>query len=137
MRAAIPLLLAAAGCVGTVETRPGYSGNAPSSTYHTGRFHESWVTLADHFSAQTDRQFINLRGNGGEFTRLRVEAVGGAPVIQQVAIEYANGTTQKVPVNARLPDGEAQVIDVNGAPINRIVVYADPRFGGAYSVFGT
>lgn len=133
-------LTALGGCEAQVQTRPIYSTTQPGYAEPTvvernPRFRENWVTLADRYSAQTDRQFIVLRGN--ELRKIRVEAVGGAPVIEQVAIEYTNGNTQKVPINARLPRGEAQVIDVNHEPINRIIVYSNPKYGGSYSVFGT
>ena len=130
------------GCEAQVQSRPVYSTTQPGYAEPTvvernPRFRENWVTLADGYSAQTDRQFINLRGRE-PLRKIRVEAVHGSPVINQIAIEYMDGNTQKVPINARLPNGEAQVIDVNhGQPINRIIVYADPRFGGSYSVFGT
>lgn len=118
-------------CVGSEETRP-------LRLQHNPHYGANWVQLADTYSAQTDQRAIDLNGRGGEFRRLRVESVRGAPVINQIAIEFANGEAQQVSIHTRLPSGEAQVIDLDrDAPIRRIVVYADPRFGGAYSVFGT
>ncbi|MCW5801575.1 MAG: hypothetical protein KIT31_04255 [Deltaproteobacteria bacterium] len=95
-----------------------------------------WVTLASGYSARTDRQFVNLRG-AGPYRHLRIEADRGRPVILKVAIQDMRGNTQVVNMRERLTAGEGQVITLNqGAPINRIVVYTDPRAGGAYSVYG-
>lgn len=95
-----------------------------------------WVPLAHHYSAEARRQFINVRGRG-EFRFLRIQAERGAPVINQVAIQYVDGNTQKVRLDARLPRGAGEVIRLNRQPIQRIIVYAEPRHGGAYSVFAT
>jgi hypothetical protein len=96
-----------------------------------------WVPLASRYSAESQRQFISLRGKGGRFTRLRIEADRGAPVINQVAIEYTDGNTQKVRLDSRLPRGSGEVIRLNrGQRINRIIVYSEPGYGGAYSVYG-
>jgi hypothetical protein len=100
-------------------------------------FRGRWVTLADGFSANTNRQFVTLRGGAGTFRHLRIEAQRGRPVILKVAIEDTRGNTQVVDVNERLYPGEGEVITLNqSAPINRIIVYTDARVGGSYSVFG-
>jgi hypothetical protein len=98
-------------------------------------FRGRWVMLADRYSANAKRQFINLRGRSG-FDRLRIEAARGTPVINQVAIEYTDGNVQKVRLDARLPQGAGQVIRLNRQPIQRIIVYSEPGYGGQYSVFG-
>jgi hypothetical protein len=97
-----------------------------------------WQVLAERYTAQTDRQFINLRGQAGRLHRLRIEAVRGNPVIHQIAIEYTDGNTQVVKLETRLPRGAGEVIRLNpDQPVHRIIVYTEPRFGGAYSIFGT
>ena len=96
-----------------------------------------WQPLARYYSARTDRQFIPV--SGGRFRAIRIEAVRGEPVILKVAIEFMNRQTQAVELNQRLPRGSGEVIDLNGGErrINRIIVYTDPRFRGAYSIYGT
>jgi hypothetical protein len=89
-----------------------------------------WVPLAQHYSADARRQFINLRGRG-EFRFLRIQAERGAPVINQVAIQYVDGNTQKVRLDARLPRGAGEVIRLNRHPFNRSCT--EPGYG-AYSV---
>lgn len=128
------------GCEAQLRTEPVYATTAqPPPRPTRERATTSWVTLADTYSADTERQFINVLGRGGDFRKIRVEAVRGAPVITKVAIEYMDRDTQVVDLSSRLPRGEGHVIDLNGRgqPINRIVVYSDPRYGGSYSVFGT
>ena len=126
----------AAGCAATVRTEPTYASHEPSQ-YQTARVNSRWVTIADRYSADNDRQFISV--NGGEFRRLRLEAVRGAPVIHKVAIEFVNDPdVQVIDINARLREGEGQDIDLNGGrrQVRRIVVYSEPGSGGAYSVYG-
>src|SRR5688500_5213969 len=56
--------------------------------YDGSRWHRDyrgrWIPLAQRYSADTNRQFINMRGKGGRFSRLRIEADRGAPVLNQV-----------------------------------------------------
>jgi len=100
-------------------------------------FRSQWVPLARGYSAHTDRQFIHVAGTG-RYRRVRIEAVRGEPVILQIAIEFADKTTQVVKYREALSAGTGEVIDLNGGDrrINRIIVYTDPRSRGAYSVYG-
>ena len=100
-------------------------------------FHDRWVPLARGYSASSSRQFINI-GGYGRYRMLRVQGVWGEPVLVKIAIEFTNGTTQAVEYRESLPRGTGEVIDLNGGDrrINRIIVYTDPRFRGAYSVYG-
>jgi hypothetical protein len=118
-----------AGCTKAVEPAP---VAAPS------RVTTRWVTLGEGFTAQNDRQHITLGPQYGSFRRIRVEGIHGRPVIQQVAIEYADREMQVVPVGQPLRPGQAEVIDLHGRDrgINRIIVFTAPGYG-AYSVFGT
>jgi hypothetical protein len=92
-----------------------------------------WVTLASGY-ASTYRQNIHLRGEN--FDRLRIEAVRGRPVIRQVNVIYANGTSQVIRMNAQLQYGSGEVLRLNRMPIRRIVIFADPRYRGAYALYG-
>jgi hypothetical protein len=107
------------------------------NTSHWSRdFRGRWRTLASGFSAQSQRQFINT--NGQRLSKLRIEGVRGAPVIQKIAIEFGDGTTQAVDLDMRLSRGTGEVIDLNGATrrVNRIIVYSDARTRGSYSLYG-
>jgi hypothetical protein len=95
-------------------------------------YDQRWLTIANMYSAETNRQFLHLRDQ--VYDKLRIEAVRGAPMINQIAVLYANGTTQVVKLRERLPWGAGEVIRLNREPIRRVVVYTDPRYGGAYSI---
>ena len=99
-------------------------------------FRGRWMTLARSYTTQGQRQFIHV--NGQRLSKLRVEATRGAPVIQKIAIEFGDGSSQAVDLDMRLRRGEGEVIDLNGGVrrVERIIVYADPRTRGAYSLYG-
>jgi hypothetical protein len=109
---------------------------APYERFDRTRWHRDyrsrWVTLANGFSASTNRQNIPIRGQ--MYDRLRIEAVRGTPMINQVAVIYVSGATQVIKMGVRLPRGAGEVLRLNNEPIQRIVVYTDPRFGGAYGL---
>jgi hypothetical protein len=100
-------------------------------------FRGRWMTLARSYTTQGQRQFIHV--NGQRLSKLRVEATRGAPVIQKIAIEFGDGSSQAVDLDMRLTRGEGEVIDLNGGVrrVNRIIVYADPRTRGSYSLYGS
>src|SRR5438045_3148483 len=52
-------------------------------------FHGRWFPLATRYSANEHRQFINIRG-AERLDKLRIEADRGAPVINQIAIQYTD-----------------------------------------------
>lgn len=95
-----------------------------------------WVTLAENYSAQSGRQFVKP---SGQFDKIRVEAVRGAPVVTKIVVEYSPNDVQVVEPNARLTPGEGYQLNLNGRnrSINRIAVYTEPQYGGEYSVFGS
>jgi hypothetical protein len=110
---------------------------APYETFDRTRWHRDyrsrWVTIANAYSAMTNRQFIPMRGQ--YYDRLRIEAVRGAPMINQIAVIYTSGATQVIKMRTRLPRGSGEVLRLNNEPIQRIVVYTDPRYGGAYGLY--
>ncbi len=107
------------------------------SSHWSRDFRGRWVTLARAFSARSDRQFINISGQG-RFRRLRVEAVRGEPHVTKIAIEFSDRTTQAVDLDARLSAGSGEVIDLNGGDrrINRIIAATEPGSRGSYSIYG-
>jgi hypothetical protein len=115
-------------------TRDRYDNYRRSHWSHD--FRGRWQTLARAYSAQTQRQFIPVRG--AMLSKLRVEGVRGAPVIEKIGIEFGDGTSQAVDVNMRLSGGAGEVIDLNGGvrKVNRIIVYTDGRTRGSYSIYG-
>ncbi len=99
-------------------------------------FRGRWVTIARANSARSDRQFIHV--DGQRYRKLRIEGVRGQPMVQKIAIEFADGTAQAIDLNARLGNGAGEVIDLNGGvrSINRIIVYTEPRARGSYTLYG-
>ncbi|MGH9889401.1 MAG: hypothetical protein ACREBE_27960 [bacterium] len=99
-------------------------------------FRGRWMTLARAYTSQSDRQFIHVKGQ--RLTKLRIEGVRGAPLIQKIAIEFGDGSTQAVDLDMRLARGAGEVIDLNGGArrVDRIIVYADTRSRGSYSLYG-
>ena len=100
-------------------------------------FRGRWVPIARGYSAHTDRQMITV-GNG-RFRKIRIEAVRGEPLVTKIAIEFADQSVQAIDMDARLPAGSGEVIDLNGGVrrVHRIIVYTDPNSRGAYSIYGT
>ena len=98
-----------------------------------------WEAIADRYSTDSARQFINPGDRA--FRRLRIEVVEGRALLTKIVIEFANGGTQVLTMRRPLSAGYNRVrdIDLNGGwrRINRIVVYSDPRFQGSFSIFGT
>lgn len=131
-----------------VQWRDGTHDNDPNGQWTRDRydryndsrwardFRGRWMTLARSYTTQGQRQFIHV--NGQPLSKLRVEATRGAPVIQKIAIEFRDGSSQAVDLDMRLRRGEGEVIDLNGGVrrVERIIVYADPRTRGAYSLYG-
>ena len=107
-----------------------------SQSHWARDFRGRWMTLARGFSAQSNRQFIPVRGE--RLSKLRIEADRGAPVIAKIAIEFRDGSSQAVDLDMRLPRGTGEVIDLNGGVrrVQRIIVYSDPQSRGSYSVYG-
>jgi hypothetical protein len=106
-----------------LDRRPGFGG---------------WRPLASEVSASSERQFINVENRAGRFDRLVLEGARGAPLIERVAVQFEDRRTQVWNVNRRLRRGAEATIDLGGRKdVNRIIVYTNPRYGGAYSVFGT
>jgi hypothetical protein len=102
-----------------------------------GDYRGRWVPLARGVSARTERQFINVGGDG-RYRRLWIEAVRGEPVILRIAIVFSDRTRQVIEYRDSLPAGTGEVIDLHGRDrrIHRIIIHTDPRSRGAYSVYG-
>lgn len=108
------------------------------SSRYARDFREGWIPLARRTETLSGRQFINLDGRSKRLDLLRIEADRGTPVIKRIAVEYANGTREIMRVDASLSRGAGQVIDLQGdRHVSRIVVIADPRYYGMYSIYGT
>jgi hypothetical protein len=109
--------------------------NTPQPYHYGEHWRGGWEPLADRYSTDSERQFIDPGPR--PLRRLRVEAVDGRPVIDQIAVQYADGTTQVIHRPLRWRE-RVRDIDLNGGArrVNRVIVYANTRSQGTYSVFG-
>jgi hypothetical protein len=91
--------------------------------------------MAVGVSARTDRTFRGPRGQRPR--KLRIEAVRGRPLIEQVIVEFFDAPTQRVELNTPLPQGSGEIIDLNRGAVRKITVYTDRQSAGAYSIYST
>lgn len=157
-RLALFTTLVLAASTGSAVAWPGNWPQAPDQDYddahdeggvnrdrrdHDGDQHWShdargrWMSLARHRSAFSNQQIV-LFGQGGPMRRLGIQADRGAPVVTRVTVEFMAGQTPQITtVNRRIPPGATEVIPLHrNRGVKRIIVYTEPRYGGAYSVFG-
>lgn len=107
-------------------------------SYREARRDRGWVQLAPVHKARTETNQIMLNGRHQRIHKLRIQAVRGTPVIYKVTIDYMNRPAQVVSLSSRVVRGDSEVIPIDpNARIQRILVYSEPRYGGAYTVLGT
>lgn len=98
---------------------------------------EAWTPIAESQYAHTDTQQILLYGNHPRYRALRIQAVRGAPVIKTITIQYINRPAQYVRLHHRVMPGSDEFIRLESAArIQRVIVYTEGRYGGAYTVLG-
>jgi len=104
------------------------------------RWDQHWVTLVAPVPTVRDRQNIHVGRNLGRFSQLRFDMIRGDAYVQQLAIEYIDGSTQVVPIARRISEGDPGLViplqGVRDRAINRVIVYTDPRSRGAYQLLG-
>ena len=139
-RLALLTTLALAGGTLTAAAQPRWRdrGYRDDYGYREVRRDRGWTQLAPVHSARTQTQQIMLNGNHQRLRKLRIQAVHGAPVVTRVTIDYMHRPAQVVQVHARVGRDNGTVIRIDpNASIQRILVYTEPRYGGAYTVLGT
>lgn len=96
-------------------------------------YHGRWRTIGQTFNARNDRQFINLNGR---YHMLRLQAVRGEPDIDRVTIQFNDGTSQTVQLDARLENGAGEVVRLDpDRRVRRVIVFTEPNTRGLYSVY--
>ncbi len=102
------------------------------------RYESRWMTLSRATPARQGRDTVTLRGPDRRIDRLKIEADRGAPRIRRVIVQYANREVERLPVDVQLARGQQQIIQLDrDRRVARITVETDPRFAGAYSLYGT
>jgi hypothetical protein len=120
-----------------------YEGNLTRDHYdrydrsHWYREHHGRWAPITRGNARTGRTdfFLPTRQR---YRKIRIEAIRGEPVIAKVGIEFANGGTQVVYVNAALPVGAGEVIDLTNdtRTVTRVIIDANPQSRGQFAVYG-
>jgi len=101
------------------------------------RFADRWMTLSTYTPARQGRETVTLTGRDRKIDRIRIQAARGAPKIRRVIVQYANREVQRMPINMQLSPGQNQVIQLDrDRRVASITVETDPRYGGAYSLYG-
>ena len=106
-------------------------------TSHWATERGRWTRLVRANAASGRREFWT--GTQNRYRTFRLESLSGEPMIGKIAINFADGGKQVVQLNASMPAGSGEVIDLQGRErhVTRIIVYADPRSRGAYAIYGT
>lgn len=95
-----------------------------------------WTPIARAYPATGERQVIDLRGSGRRFSRLLVQGVRGEPVIERITVQFVRGPARVFDIDRQLWRGASEVIDLGGRRrIERIAVYTNPYYRGAYSIY--
>ena len=97
----------------------------------------NWVPLAERYTANTDRQDIEVGGQIGRFRLLRLQAVRGRPVIHRLDVEFLDRTHRQYNIESALDQGGI-VVRLHGGQrgIRRITVFTEPSHHAAYEIFG-
>lgn len=94
-----------------------------------------WFDVAGEVRSAGGAQSLPVRRGG--IDRLRIEATRGRPYIQQVRVQYLDGSGDAYTVNRRL-DRPGETVDIElknpGRPIQRLVILSPRGHAGAYRV---
>ena len=99
-----------------------------------------WTLLDTSRPSRFGRTVIDVQSNA-RFTKLKLEATRGVPVIDKVMITYGNGRTQTIEVDKRLggfnPAMSSTVLDLGGnfgRQISKIVILSKSGARASYSI---
>ena len=101
---------------------------------------QAWFNLSEATRIDHNREFFNLRQEGGRFTQIRLQNLGGRTEVSQIAIEFVrNGVskTQKIRLNTTLGRNDATLaiaLAGDSRDIQRIIVYGESGRGAAYQI---
>ena len=102
------------------------------------RSEDGWVELATPTPASHGEEHIPI-ADAASFSRLRIDAASGRPIVRAVRVLYKNGKTKLTRVDRILDRKRKQfaVIDLKGAhEIDQVIVITERDSRGTYSVFG-
>jgi len=68
-----------------------------------------------HVDGSTDHDSIRVGRSNGAYRAIQLRVSGGAVNFDRVIIRYGDGSSQEIPVRARIPDGDrTRLIDLPG-----------------------
>jgi hypothetical protein len=109
-----------------------YSGrdDAPKPT-------DGWLEIATPTPANHGTEFIIVDGEQGPWTKLRITASRGNPIVRSVRIEYDNKHSKVVRLDKVVTKNRPAYVDLGGARhIERVVIVSEGSARSAYAVHG-
>lgn len=106
----------------------------PTQRIYAGEVPRGWVLFGSQtVGFQGERDVIRLGRDQGRFGRVALRVLKNDIVLREVAINYAGGEKQRIPVNAEIyANGVTQPIDIRDGRIETIELFyqARPNFRG-------
>jgi hypothetical protein len=135
--AALVSLVSAAPADKETTERVSYKGKAGARTDAPPKGDGEWVELADPTPANHGKEYISVGSNAGTFTRLRLDASKGRPIIMAVRIDFKTGKSRVVHLQVVLDKKKrpSAYVDLGGPrEIQQVVVTTDPVSKATYTV---
>ncbi len=144
MRIPVLTCLLVAGAASFVSAAPGREETTERVSYKDTKpkpkdatRNDDWVEIASPTPTSHGREYIQVGAGAGTFTRLRVEAAKGRPIVRSLRVDYKNGASRVYAIDKALGKGRPAYVDLRCAhEIERIVVNADTASHGSYRVMG-
>ncbi len=128
-------LVAAAPAPRESTARVSYTDLNPPAPDDAGA-QDGWIELASPTPASHGREFITVEGDNS-FTRLRIAAATGRPIVRTVRVYYKDGTSRVVRVDKVLDKrrNSVAIVDLRGAhAIDQVIVNTERDSKGTYTV---
>jgi hypothetical protein len=98
---------------------------------------DGWFEIATPTPANHGTEFIIVDGDQGPWTRLRITASRGNPIVRTVRIEYENKKSKVVRLDQVITKNRPAYVDLGGARhIERVVIVSEGSARSAYAVHG-
>lgn len=80
---------------------------------------------------------VDIGPQAGAFSRIRVQAVDGRPLVYSIVVRFMNGTMETLNVNRRVGNGEVFDANLNGRqPIAAIAIHGQPDGHSQLVIYG-
>lgn len=112
--------------------------DSKTSAKDSVRDDSGWIELASATPASHGKEYITVGADAGTFTRLRIDAASGRPIVRAVRIDYKNGQSKTMRIDSTLDAKRkpSAVLDLKGAhEIEQVVVITERDSKGNYAVF--